>query len=295
MGVRIAKEHWCFLAPVRPGFRLTREDVLVDVIEAAPVESEGDSFQVIQRSTWRHDGNVVGWRERHRAHGPSPMTDPPTNAARPARANYTPEQLEDIGRAYDAESRRGPSTRTSDEVSAGDVLPTIVRGPLTVADLITYRAAVGAGPIHSGALRLGHESRKRHPHLYSPDPSGTPETIERLHWDDAYAQSQGHPAPYDYSHTRSVWVGQLLTDWAGDGAWISDLTVETTAANYVGDCQWLEGEVRSTTAIEGGSAVEVEARAINQRGAVTYRALATVLLPARSNGVLPTTGATGEG
>ncbi|HEY4457320.1 MAG TPA: hypothetical protein VGN81_23620, partial [Pseudonocardiaceae bacterium] len=61
--------------------------------------------------------------------------------------------------------------------------------------------------------------------------------------------------------------------------------VEFRKFNYVGDVQWIEGEVVRRYLAEGGRpAVDLDLRTRNQRGEVTAPATATVLLPSRQHG-----------
>jgi hypothetical protein len=61
--------------------------------------------------------------------------------------------------------------------------------------------------------------------------------------------------------------------------------VEFRKFNYVGDAQWVEGEVVRKYLAEGDRpAVDLELRTRNQRGEITSPATATILLPGREHG-----------
>jgi hypothetical protein len=71
----------------------------------------------------------------------------------------------------------------------------------------------------------------------------------------------------------------------GDDAWLWRLRVEFRKFNYVGDVQWVEGEVVRHYLADGGRpAVDLELRTRNQRDEITSPASATVLLPSREHG-----------
>ncbi len=130
---------------------------------------------------------------------------------------YTPGALADIDEHGAAGVRRGSLPRWVDGVGVGDDLGPMAKGPLTITDLVAYRAGVGPGPLGAEALELARRNRSRHPQLYSRDPSGAYDTLERRHYDERYAWSLGYATAYDYSHTRPTWFSQLVTDWMGDG------------------------------------------------------------------------------
>jgi len=94
----------------------------------------------------------------------------------------------------------------------------MVKGPLTITDLVAYRGGVGPGPFGVEPLELARTNRAVRPDFYDRDDTGAWDARERLHWDEAYAQRCGHPSAYDYTHTRLNWMVHLLTDWMGDHA-----------------------------------------------------------------------------
>jgi hypothetical protein len=73
----------------------------------------------------------------------------------------------------------------------------------------------------------------------------------------------------------------------GDDAWLWKLECEFRSFNYVGDTQWITGEVSRKYLAEGGRpAVDIELRATNQRGDVTTPGKASILLPSREHGAV---------
>jgi hypothetical protein len=155
----------------------------------------------------------------------------------------------------------------------------MVKGPLTITDLVTYRAGVGPGPLGAEVLDLARRNRARRPELYTADPSGAPDTVERRHYDERYARSLGHPTAYDYSHTRLTWFSHLLTDWMGDGGWLFRLSVSAGGLNYIGDTHWIAGRVVDVADDGRHGAVTIELTGRNQRHELTCHGEAVVLLP----------------
>ncbi len=271
-----AADRWTLHRPLVVGTRLSRSSTLYDV--AAEDDPASPWFvEATERTVYETSGVVYATHDRarrYRSHGdPAPAADP-----RPL-AVYTQAELAEIERAYETEIVRGPEPRRVCDVAVGDVLGPIVKGPLTVTDLITYRGGIGPGPLGAEPLRLGALSRRRRPALWSANTQGVPESLERRHWDVEYAQSLGYASAYDYSHTRLTWLTHLLTNWMGDGGWVWQVEGAMLEANYVGDTHWVTGVVRAVRDAAACGAVTIELSARNQRAEVTYRGSAIVLLP----------------
>ena len=112
-----------------------------------------------------------------------------------------------------------------------------------------------------------------------------PDVMQRVHWDPQFAARTGNPTTYDYGRMRETWLLHLCTDWMGDDAWLWKLECEFRSFNYVGDTQWITGEVTRKYLAEGDRpAVDIDLRATNQRGDVTTPGKATILLPSREHG-----------
>ncbi|NIP59149.1 MAG: hypothetical protein GWM92_12735, partial [Gemmatimonadetes bacterium] len=56
---------------------------------------------------------------------------------------YSDDEIEAIGRAQEREPRRGSEVLRGGDVEVGDELPTLVRGPLTIGDMICWQAGIG--------------------------------------------------------------------------------------------------------------------------------------------------------
>ncbi len=111
------------------------------------------------------------------------------------------------------------------------------------------------------------------------DETGIEDTIEAAHWDPQVAQMSGLPRGYDWGSQRISWFVHLLSDWAGDDAFIQDLEVRLRRPNLLGDVTWLTGVVvkKSTP----GGLVTCELTARNERDETTASGVATVRLPTR--------------
>src|SRR5436189_1807427 len=183
---------------------------------------------------------------------------------------YTDAEIDAIDAEYAAASRRGAESRWWDDVAEGDVVGPMVKGPLTVTDMVCWHVGMGMGLYGVRALDLAARNRKRVPRFFHRDEQNVPDVMQRVHWDPEFARKSGNPTTFDYGRMRETWLIHLCTDWMGDDAWLWKLDCEFRLFNYVGDTQWVRGTiVRKYLADGGRPAVDLELAATNQRGTVT--------------------------
>jgi acyl dehydratase len=201
-------------------------------------------------------------------------------------ASYTPEEIAAIDEIYAAERRRGAETRYWEDVSVGDQIPTMVKGPLTVTDMVVFHSGgYGFAPYTPCTGKLWHENRQRIGAFYIPNEQGIPDVAQRIHWDAEYARSIGLPASYDYGMMRDCWLTHFLTNWIGDDGWVESMSSQMRKFNYLGDTHTFTGEVVGKRVDGDRYLVDVEFRGTSQRGEVTCPATATVSLPSRESGL----------
>lgn len=199
------------------------------------------------------------------------------------KARYTPEQLKAIEADYDREEVRGAKTRYWEDVQMGEELTPVVKGPLTITDIMAWLMGRGSPLIR--AHRVGLAYRRRHPSAYVIDEeTGIPDVPERVHWENEMARRIGMPAAYDYGPQRISWLSHLMTNWIGDDGFLKGLSVQLRRPNFVGDTTWCKGKVTNKFIKDGEYLVECEVWAENQRGEITAPGHATVRLPSRSAG-----------
>jgi len=198
---------------------------------------------------------------------------------------YTDDQIDEIEAQYAREQPRGAEPRWWEDVHEGDEIGPMVKGPLTVTDIVCWHTGMGMGLYGVQPLRLGAQNRQRVPRFFHRDELNVPDVMQRVHWDPAFARRSGNPTTFDYGRMRETWLIHMCTDWMGDDAWLWKLDCEFRRFNYVGDTQWLSGTVARTYLAEGGRpAVDLELAATNQRGEPTTPGHATILLPSREHG-----------
>lgn len=196
-----------------------------------------------------------------------------------APVHYSREDLAKIFALYEAEEIRGAKPRYIEDVKAGDKLPTMVKGPMTVTGFIAF--AQGWGGLYIRANKLAWKQLQKHPGLGIPNKFGIPDVPERVHWEDDLATLVGTPAAYDYGPERCSWMAHHLTNWIGDAGFLRHHAVEIRRHNPVGDTLYIDGEVMRTFAENGAHYAEVAQTARQQDGELSVRAKGVVRLPSR--------------
>ena len=95
---------------------------------------------------------------------------------------YSEQQLAEIYRHYHEEAVRGATPRYWEDVSVGDALPVMVKGPMTVTGFIAY--AQGWGGLYIRANKLAWRLVHAHPGLGIKNRFGIPDCPERVHWEE---------------------------------------------------------------------------------------------------------------
>lgn len=277
-----AREWW---APLRPDRRVWRRNAMVAVLDK-PSEFAGRAVHEWSANVFRDDeGTVLSgqYRLMIRTERKKAREKKKYDAIEPA--HWTVEQIAQLDAEYAAYARRGAVPRFWEDVDEGDVVGPMVKGPMTVTDMVCWHVGMGMGLYDVKPLALGVANRRRIPRFFHLDDQGIPDVMQRVHWDPEWARNAGSPTTYDYGRMRETWLIHLCTDWMGDDAWLWKLECSFRGFNYVGDVQHLTGTiVRKYLADGGRPAIDLELTATNQRGTVTTPGTATILLPSRDHG-----------
>ncbi|OHD01484.1 MaoC family dehydratase N-terminal domain-containing protein [Sphingopyxis sp. OPL5] len=228
--------------------------------------NQDDELHAIQRGTWIR-------AERHASKEKKKEYDLPTP--------YTDAQLAEIDACYAAEKLRGAETRYWEDVIEGEDMQTIVRGPLRTSDLVVWHVGWGMQLTPPGAFRQSWKIRAKVPGLYTPNELNVPDTVQRLHWEKAWANELGIPIPYDYGGLRETFLTNTVTNWMGDDGWLWKLSCQHRKFVYTGDTYWIKGKVRKKVQEEGRNEVHLDIWVENQHGTVVSPGNAVVLLPTR--------------
>ena len=275
-----------YYAPITEGTRLYRSR-WVKAVDDKQSQFAGRSVVVTNGlCLWDDEDRVmvdgVDWFVHAERRQKSASTE---KYARDEPACYSDEDMAEIEAAYDAEYRRGSDTLWFEDVVPGTALPRMVKGPLTITDLISLHMGAGWLVYGNWPNRLAYENRKALRGFYSRDEFNAWDTIQRVHWDKGLADQVGVRMMYDIGPVRQFHVSNFLTNFVGDDAWIHRVRFEFRRFNYIGDVTWLTGEIVEARVDERlGPLMEIALRGTNQRGSETIRAEATVLLPSRKHG-----------
>ncbi len=275
--------------PVRVGDRITARAHLAELVDR-PSEFSGRAVQQIYRVNFSDDyGELIceadSWcfrtqRDVARERAKYEKVEP---------ASYTAAEIEAIAAEYAAEDIRGAEPRWFEDVSVGDELPPVLKGPLTVTSIIAFDQ--GWGGLYIRAHGLAFDMFDRHPALAIPNANLAPEPPERVHWDADLAARVGVPGAYDYGPERISWLGHLMTNWIGDDGFLRRLNAQVRRHNLVGDLTRCSGRVTRKWEEPGAGGVpegavvglvECDVEATNQRGEVTAKGVAVAELPRRS-------------
>jgi N-terminal half of MaoC dehydratase len=279
----LAGTAWTFARAVRPGeeiatvARLAGERIVegrfggptpVQRIEVRyagpggdPIATAVSTVFLVDPERARQRGKFAGWK----------------------RWRYTPRQLARIEESADAETARYARSavpRYWEEVSAGQALTPIVRGPLTSEELTLFIGATR--PARSAEAFTADRLAGRTASFLHPR-TGVYETYEAGFVDDESAQQLGFPAAHDPGTDRISYLASLVTGWMGPAGELRALDVRLTEPHMMGGTSWCHGQVselRRSSARSGE--VIIDLRVIDQADRPTALGHAIVELPSRS-------------
>lgn len=191
---------------------------------------------------------------------------------------YGQEDLERLEAVWRSERRRGADTLFFEDVAVGHEVPSIVRGPLTIGDMVAWNAAIG--PSYK-AGRRGYLDLTQAMHTAMVNPvTGFPVKYSQQHEDAHMAAGRGMPAPFDNGVMRFAWVAPLVTNWMGDRGFLKRLKVQVARPGLYGDLTTYTARVTARD-LEAGT-VTLEITGTRQGEVVNTRGAAEVALPGRS-------------
>ncbi len=262
--------------PILEGDRLTAASVHKEVTEGRD-RTGRDTVYIVAETTYRNQAHeIVGIVEGSLAAMDKPKTGLVLN--RDVHA-YSADDLAVLGAAIQAEQRTGRKPLPGFAIQPGDELSPIVRGPLTVGDLIAWQAAIG--PSYRAAA-LGYRDVLANPHSATVLPRvGWPVRYSQQHEDFTLAAQRGMPAPFDNSLMRAAWLSVLVTNWMGDSGVLRRMQVSTVRPVIYGDANWYAGRVIRKLDAGDETMVTIRLTGTNQLGELTTTGEAEVVIPAR--------------
>lgn len=276
-------DGWEWYRHVKEGERIRAERALTDIqekssqfagrsiLETRTIKFFDEAGELVARNFWPV---IRTEREAAQKKGKYSHIQP---------AKYTEEDIKSIEADYDREEVRGANPRFWEDVQVGDELPAVVKGPLTVFDVIAWVMGVGSPHIRTGQYWLDYRRRTPLIAVTSPE-TGIPEAVERVHWDNYMAREAGLPNAYDYGSQRGAWATHLLTNWCGDDGFVKSVDVQFRGFNFLGDTTWVRGAVAGKRVEGNEHLVDIKIESTNQRGENIMPGTAVVALPSRGDG-----------
>ena len=265
--------------PVLLGENLRARSVQKDMYEKKSASGRRLIFVISECTYWNQNEEMVakaiGTMIRATQVGTELLFERPIH-------RYSDQELEEIDKAFNQEKRAGDRTLYWEDVSIGQETPPIVRGPLTIGDLVCWNA--GLGPAYK-AGRLGYLDLLKAPHAAVRNPvTGWRVKYSQQHEDLNLASQRGMPGPFDNGVMRFAWVCPLVTNWMSDEGFLRKLYVQVKTPNIYGDTTWYKGRVLEKTLDEGKGVVKISISGVNQARVTTTEGRAEVVLPLRKKG-----------
>lgn len=276
-----AGNDWEIFRHIRPGDRINAIERVIGIEVKESKFSGRLVLQYVEATYFNQHGDMLS-----RALGT--CTRHERKAARDAGKykdittyEYTKEEFEELDACIMEEPMkiRGSKVRYWEDVTEGESLDTIVRGPLSLMDTMGFLVGSGRGHTHGVVF----QNAMKHPgHFFrNPEAGGGIEYTGIGHHRESTAKEVGVPGVYDYGPQRSSWMASLVTNWMGDAAFLKRVRTEMRRFNTMGDSTWCKGKVAKKYIKDGHALVDIEIWGENQRGEVTTPGIATVALQSR--------------
>jgi acyl dehydratase len=202
---------------------------------------------------------------------------------------WTEDQLEKIRAQVLSEQPRGAEQRFFEDVSIGEELAPLTKGPIGLTDEVAFVAGGGAPIPRLSAHAAALHAYENHPAWCFVDPeTGALEPIYSVHYNRHAANAMGVTYQYDVGFQRQCWQIQHLTHWSSDAGWVKSAQAQYRKFVYLSDVVTLSGSVTDKFVdVDGEHCVRVETRADNQRGENVMPGSAVIALPSRQAGTDP--------
>ena len=265
---------------IRVGDRLNSELEITGVDEGERYNGNRTSEVVSQATYWNSYGGVIGTstgvsKVISGKPGGDMLLDRQTY-------RYSDDEIAEIENGIEAEpSPRGSLLLYWDEVSLGDNLPNLVKGPVTINDQMAWTVAEGK-PLKLGALV--YSDLKSMPGRVRTNPTTNwPYWDAEQEFDDILScKDFGFNSPPTRGIHRACLAGQVVTHWMGDDAFLRRLDLDLPNHYLYGDTMWVTGEVtekyKERVAGRLYHAVELRIQGTNQLHETIVRGMATVYL-----------------
>ncbi|WP_327043773.1 MaoC family dehydratase [Microbispora sp. NBC_01189] len=238
-----------------------------------------DRARVLSTVEYRRNGVgfARGWAEVEVA----PLDEDRSLFSHRSIHRYEPADVERMARELDTEQpSRGAVPRFWSDVALGDSTPTLLKGPLTLADLELWVFAEGR-PVRAGNLHHARLAELKGRRAANPVTGWPTWDMAESSLDSAATAPDGPSAP---GGLLFALAGQHVTHWMGDDAFLRQLSARIMRPFRYGDALWLTGTVidRYTATDEGRTryhAITLRVMGRNQLHEPVVEAHAVVFLP----------------
>ena len=278
---------WTFFRPIVLGDRFTTRAYLVDMQEKRGRMADRWILQNGRIDFFDSGGELVATAGSSIARTPR---GPALAAAGSQRTGavpvtaYSKQELDFIAESMLAETARGRTPRSFEDVAVGEELPTMLRGPLTQTDLIAWYCGTMGQEIYGGPLKRGVRYRAEHPDYLVDEATGQKLSAGRGHVEPAAGIAVGMGGGYDMGPMRLNWVEQSITNWMGDAGFIHQLDITLRRPNNLGQTSRIDVKVSAKDVIGDYGFVEFTARVENWQGELTAHGRAAAVLPRQAAG-----------
>jgi len=274
---------WNWHQPIHRNDEITTEAYLKELIEHETRFAGRAVQQIYHVDFFNQHGDKVAdadsWCFRtERDHAREKGTKYKEVRAREPR-RYSDDELARVYDLYAREEIRGARTRYWEDVTEGEALPTMPKGPMTVTGFIAY--AQGWGGLYIRANKIAWKLIQAHPGVGIKNRFGIPDVPERVHWEEDFALEVGAPGAYDYGPERCSWLTHHLTNWMGDDGFLRNAKCKIRRHNPEGDLLFIDGKVTRKFVDGKRHLVEIEQSAKNQDGELSMLGSGVVELPSR--------------
>jgi acyl dehydratase len=282
-----AGDRITFYNPVVEGDRIYVRRFYADVTEKTSSTTFGRTVVSVRRRVFTNGhGALVAIWDADFIHAEKKRAGTVRGPGQGSAHEYSDEELGAIDEAYAAETIRGNEARFAEDVVAGEELPSRVKGPLTVSDMIAWLQGAGRSELYP--YRLQYKSRQRVPaFLYPRNAFRAYEPMLRGHYDREFARSLGLQGAYDFGAMRCAWMVQIVTDWMGDDAIIVRAEDRMKAFSGVGDVVHIRGKVEDCATSLDWPVVRCAIECTNREGEAIATGMVDVRLPSRTLGKPP--------
>lgn len=274
-----------YFVPIRPGDKFTIYDKYGGFVEK---DITGKPYRMFIESVPRYYINQRDEVAAIATHRNIYMATPPGKRGKRKEAKmyqgkerhfYNQEELDMIHQAYDDQlsgvNRRGAKVRYWEDVVEGEEIPTVIKGPIDVADACA-RTMVSCYPY---AFAIKWAVMRNHLQHHPRDPETNEHILRRdWHYTDHAAKIFGYPYANSAGIQNEMMLVHAATDWMGDDGWVKSVDSQDRRMLFFGDMTFIKGKVGRKYVENGEHLVELNVWGETQDGVVHTRSDFTIKL-----------------